>query len=144
VSTLEPQPVGIPAPRPSVRSAGYWQATSRGELTYHRCAACGYVGLRSLVVCADCLGRDMETLTSAGLGSLYSWTVVWRPPDPAFRVPYAPAVVRLDEGFFMVSSVIGCEPEELTAGMELTVEFHPVSDEISLPYFAPSSDRDRP
>ena len=48
-----------------------------------------------------------------GRGSLYSWTVVWRPPDPSFRVPYAPAVIRLDEGFWMLSAVIGCEPEAL-------------------------------
>ena len=27
---------------------------------------------------------DLSALASAGLGSLYSWTVVWRPPYPAF------------------------------------------------------------
>ena len=75
---------------------------------------------------------------SAGAGSLYSWTVVWRPPDPAFRVPYAPAVIRLDEGFWMMSAVIGCEPEALARGPRLAVEFHPASDEITLPYFRPA------
>jgi uncharacterized protein len=137
VSTLEPQPLGIPVPSPSARSAGYWEGAAEGRLTYERCTNCGYVGLRPLVVCASCLGRDTERLTSTGLGTLYSWTVVWRPPDPAFRVPYAPAVVELEEGFFVISSVIGCEPYELCAGMALEVEFHPVSDEISLPYFRP-------
>jgi len=141
VSILEPQPLGVPVPRPSPRSAGYWEAAKRGELTYDRCAACGYIGLRALVVCAQCLGREMQTMTSAGRATLYSWTVVWRPPDPAFRVPYAPAVVRLDEGFFMVSSVIGCEPDDLDAGMPLVVEFHPVSDKMTLPYFAPAAAR---
>jgi hypothetical protein len=53
-------------------------------------------------------------------------------------VPYAPAVIELEEGFFMISSVIGCEPGDLSAGMSLQVEFHPVSDEISLPYFRPT------
>jgi uncharacterized OB-fold protein len=63
--------------------------------------------------------------------------VVWRPPDPSFRVPYAPAVVRLDEGAWMMSAIIGCEPEALREGLRLTVEFHPASSEITLPYFTP-------
>jgi uncharacterized protein len=138
VTRLAPQPPGIPEPRPSARSAKYWAGARQGHLTYQRCTACGYVGLRSLVVCASCLGRSIETLRSTGLGSLYSWTVVWRPPDPAFSVPYAPAVVELDEGFFMISAVIGCEPDELHDGMRLEVEFHPVSAEMNLPYFRPA------
>jgi uncharacterized OB-fold protein len=71
------------------------------------------------------------------MGSLYSWTVVWRPQHPSFRVPYAPAIVELDEGLRLLSSVVGCEPEELHEGMRLAVEFHPASDDISLPYFRP-------
>ena len=72
-----------------------------------------------------------------GRAALYSWTVVWRPPNRSFRVPYAPAVVRLEEGVWMMSAVIGCEPDALHEGMRLAVEFHPASPEITLPYFAP-------
>jgi hypothetical protein len=53
-------------------------------------------------------------------------------------VPYAPAVIRLDEGFSMMSAVIGCEPEALHEGLPVVVEFHPASDEVTLPYFAPA------
>jgi uncharacterized OB-fold protein len=124
-------------PNPSARSAAYWEACRRGELTFQRCTNCGFTGLRPFIVCARCLSRESERVTSAGLGSLYSWTVVWRPPYPSFVVPYAPAVVELDEGFFMISAVVGCEPEGLVSGMRLSVEFHDASDEIALPYFAP-------
>jgi hypothetical protein len=62
----------------------------------------------------------------------------WRPPEPSLVVPYAPAVVHLDEGVWMLSAVIGCEPADLHDGMQLAVEFHPASDEITLPYFAPA------
>lgn len=138
MSTLKPQPRGIPVPNPSPRSKEYWDAARRGELTFQRCTTCGWTGLRPFVVCGRCRGRQTETVTSRGSGSLYSWTVVWRPPYPSFIVPYAPAVVELDEGFFMLSAVIGCEPEDLAEGMRLAVEFHDVSDEIALAYFAPS------
>ena len=64
--------------------------------------------------------------------------MVWRPPNPSLTVPYAPAVVRLDEGFWMMSAVIGCEPEALHDGLRVQVEFHPASAEITLPYFRPT------
>jgi uncharacterized OB-fold protein len=137
MSTLAPQPLGIPVPNPSARSRDYWDACSRGELTYQRCTGCGFTGLRTFTVCSSCLGKSSERLVSSGSGSLYSWTVVWRAPGPAFSVPYAPAVVQLDEGFFIVSAIVGCETEDLAAGMRVGVEFHAVSDDMALPYFAP-------
>lgn len=137
MTLLLPQPQGIPAPRPSLRSVPYWDACRRRELRYQRCLACSYRGLGAFSVCAQCHAREPSWEPSAGKGSLYSWTVVWRPPDPSFRVPYAPAVVRLDEGFWMLSAVIGCEPDVLCEGLRLVVEFHAASDDITLPYFAP-------
>jgi hypothetical protein len=63
---------------------------------------------------------------------------VWRPQTPAFEVPYAPSIVHLDEGIFVMSSIIGCTPDELADGMEVVAEFHPVGDAIRLPYFRPT------
>ena len=64
--------------------------------------------------------------------------MVWRPQHPAFTIPYIPAIVRLDEGFNLVSSIVGCEPGEITPGMRLAVTFHPASDDMVLPYFRPA------
>jgi hypothetical protein len=88
-------------------------------------------------VCGACLSRALSWAPSSGEGALYSWTVVWRPQRPSFTVPYAPAIVTLAEGFRMVSSIVGCDPDELSPDMSLAVEFHPASDEIFLPYFRP-------
>jgi uncharacterized OB-fold protein len=137
MSLLQPQGQGISTPRPSLLSGPYWEGCRRHELLYQCCSVCGYRGLRAFAVCAQCLASAPVWERSAGTGSLYSWTIVWRPPDPSFSVPYAPAVVQLDEGVWMMSAVIGCEPDALQAGMRLAVEFHPASDEIVLPYFAP-------
>ena len=137
---LQPQAPGIPVPTPSAMSAPYWEASRRGELVYLRCDDCGTIALRPARVCGSCLGRSLSWVTSAGRGRLYSWTVVWRPQHPSFVVPYAPAIVELDEGWWMMSAVVGCDPEDLHADMALTVEFHAASDEIVLPYFAPLVD----
>ncbi len=138
MSLLLPQAEGIPAPRPGLHSEPYWEGCRRRQLLYQQCGECSFSGLGAFTVCARCHASSPVWAESAGAGSLYSWTVVWRPPDRSFRVPYAPAVVRLDEGFFMLSAVIGCEPEALREGLGLAVEFHPASDEIALPYFRPA------
>ena len=134
---LEPQSPGIPVPTPSPASAPYWDAAQRGELVFQRCDECGAIALRPSKMCASCLGHSLSWAPSAGLGRLYSWTVVWRPQHPSFQVPYVPAIIALDEGWFMMSAVVGCEPDELEADMGLAVEFHAASDEINLPYFRP-------
>jgi hypothetical protein len=52
-------------------------------------------------------------------------------------VPYAPAIVSMDEGWWHIAAVVGCEPGDLAEGMRLAVEFHPASDGITLPYYRP-------
>jgi uncharacterized OB-fold protein len=88
--------------------------------------------------CAACGAAALSWEPSAGRGTLYSWTVVWRPQHPSFAVPYAPAIVELDEGAYVMSAMIGCEPDDLRAGMPVVVEFHAASDEVTLPYFRPA------
>lgn len=137
MSVLAPQHVGIPAPAPSAMSAPYWDACRNGQLVYQQCDVCATISSRPASVCGMCLGRALSWLPSTGLGTLYSWTVVWRPQHPSFTVPYVPAIITLDEGFWMMSAIVGCTTNELQAHMRLAVEFHPASDDINLPYFRP-------
>lgn len=134
---LLPQQPGVPVPTPSWRMAPYWEACRRGELLHFRCPDCSHAETRPFTVCGRCGGRGGGWVTGSGRGALYSWTVVWRPQHPRFSVPYAPAVVQMDDGYHMISAVIGCRAEDLHAGLRLEVEFHPASDEITLPYFRP-------
>ena len=134
---LAPQPEGIPRPTPSPVSEPYWEAARRQELVYQRCTNCGEMPRRPVALCGSCRSRDLEWLPSSGHGTLYSWTVVWRPQHPSFRTPYAPAVVAMDEGWWLLTSVVGCPPGDLSDGMPLDVEFHPAGGDIWLPYAAP-------
>ena len=56
-------------------------------------------------------------------------------PDFADDVPYAPAVIELDDGVRMVSWVVDCPPDELCAGMRVEVVFDAVTREVTLPKF---------
>lgn len=138
MTALRPQVDGIPVPRPSLASVAYWEGCRRGELRYQRCAACEALQTNPVTRCWRCHRPDPEWVTATGRGTLYSWTVVWRPQHPAFEVPYAPAVVELDEGPRVLAAVVGCEPDELAEKMALEVTFHRVDDEITLPFFRPA------
>ncbi len=85
--------------------------------------------------CRQCLSHHLLWVESAGLGEIYSWTVVHRPVTAEFAPPYAPAIVTLDEGYQMLTNVIGVAPEALAIGMRVQVEFHAVGADLTLPYF---------
>jgi len=137
MTTLQPQSPGTPAPTPSLFSAPYWEGCAVGELRFFRCRNCHQAIADAPRVCWRCHSWDLAWETSAGRGTLYSWTIVWRPQTPEFRVPYAVALIDLEEGVAVVSSIVGCEPEDLIEGMALAVEFHPSSEDMALPYFRP-------
>lgn len=134
---LAPRTEGISVPVPSAESAPYWEGTRAGELRFQRCRACGAANFGPGIGCRACRSRDLVWERSGGVGTLYSWTVVWRPQLPTIEVPYAPAIVRLDEGHDLVSALIGLDHAAIAAGLRVEVEFHPVSDTITLPFFRP-------
>ena len=138
---LVPNVEGIPVPRPTGDSAPYWEGCARGELRYRRCASCDTVVFEPRPLCPACHNRTLPWHRSAGRGTVYSWSVVHRPMTPAFHTPYAPAIVRLDEGFDMVTALVGCRPDDIHDGMRVEVEFHRVDDEITLPFFAPAREQ---
>jgi uncharacterized protein len=138
MTLLQPQPFGIPVPYPTIVSQPYWDGAKRGELLFQRCGDCGHITHTPALVCAYCSSRNLSWERSAGTGNVYSWTTVWRPQTPAFTVPYTAIIVDMDEGWQMLSNLIGCEDDEPHVDMRVEVEFHPISDEITLPYFRPA------
>ena len=132
---------GIPVPRPTPESDHYWSGCRAGELRYRRCSNCHLAVFEPRPICPRCHCTDLAWEVSSGEGAVYSWTVVWRPQTPAFEVPYAPAIVRTDEGFDILTAIIGCQPDEIHDGQRVRVEFHAVDDVITLPFFSPVAGR---
>jgi uncharacterized OB-fold protein len=74
-------------------------------------------------------------MVSAGVGEIYSWTVVHRPVTAEFVPPYAPAIVELRDGYQMLTNIIGVVADELKVGLGVRVEFCSVNPDLTLPYF---------
>jgi hypothetical protein len=78
-------------------------------------------------------------LGGSGRGRIFSYVVYHRVYHPAFaqEVPYAVAVIELDEGPRMISNVIGIAPDKLSCDMKVEVAYQPITDTITLPKFKP-------
>ena len=55
-------------------------------------------------------------------------------------MPFVIAMIDLDEGIRIVSDLRSCALGEVKVGMQVRVNFEPVDNEISLPFF--EADRD--
>ena len=139
MTLLAPHPMGVPAPAPTPISAPFWDGCRRLELRYQRCGN-GHAVFSPAAACRACMSMELTWETSAGHGHVYSYTTVWRPPTPAFAVPYVAAIVELDEGYQMLANIVGCDHRSVRIGMPVLVEFHAISEERLLPYFAPMRD----
>jgi hypothetical protein len=72
---------------------------------------------------------------SAGSGTVYSTTVV----RPRGGEPYGVVLIDLDEGFRMMSRVVGLAPEDVTIGLRVRVAWEDRDDPEAppLPVFRP-------
>ena len=82
-----------------------------------------------------CCRRSVDT-SSTDEVELYSFVVVHQ-PYPGFEEPYVLATVQTPEGVRFNTSIVGADADELAIGMQLTVVFEPVSDDVVVPKFAP-------
>jgi uncharacterized OB-fold protein len=102
-----------------------------------RCRACDRRVFIPQPFCRYCRSPELEWVPSSGRGTLYSYTVIWRPQMPAFKVPYVVGIVRMDDGYDMMSNVVECDPDAVRVGMALEVTWDDSRPGVSLPVFRP-------
>lgn len=130
--------MNVTVPVPTADSEVFWERCRAGELWLPRCRECGELNWFPRAMCRYCSGTDMEWVPMSGRATVYSFSVVDRPPSPDLPGRYVLALVDLDEGVRMMTHIVGCDPAEASIGMRVSVRFQPVSDEISLPVFGPA------
>jgi uncharacterized OB-fold protein len=128
-----------PIPVPSPETKPFWDAAKRHELCLPRCRACGALHYYPRGACPVCLSADLAWERVSGRGTLHTFTIVHR-GQKGFPVatPYVLAMVALDEGPRMMTTLVDVDPAAVRIGMPVRVLFRDVSDAIALPLFGPA------
>lgn len=131
-----------PLPAPTPETAPYWDGCKAHELRIQFCTNCQKFFFYPRLLCPTCLSDAIEWRTVSGKGALLTYVLSAR-PAPGFEneLPYAIAIVRLDEGPHLMTNIVNTEltPENLPAGMPVEVVFEDVNETISIPKFQPAA-----
>jgi uncharacterized OB-fold protein len=124
-----------PLPVPNELSKPYWDSCRRHELTFVRCRSCGHGFFPPAQACIKCLSGDLVWERSSGRGVIDSYTVIEKEPSPGFPLPTVLATINLEEGHYMFSDIVECDPSEVACDLPVEVVFYAVTEEITLPMF---------
>jgi uncharacterized protein len=122
-------------PLPISPHAEYVARLNAGTLAYQHDPLTGRAVFYPRVM-APGHGGPLDWRDSAGLGTVHATTVV----HPRKGDPYNVALIDIDEGFRLMSTVIGIPPREVRIGMRVRVEIEPVPDDDPRPVFRPLGD----
>jgi hypothetical protein len=130
-------PPARPTPFPRGEERDYFAAARDGRLVYQKCAGCARVVFYPRAVCPFCGATELRLLDSAGIGTVYSFTVQHRPGHPFFAdsLPSTLVLVDLDEDFRVLTDLV--DADDVRIGMRVQVVFDDVTEDLTLPRFRP-------
>lgn len=130
--TLSPAPDG----------ARFWEAAAEHRLEIPRCHACGEHFFYPRTLCPSCGSRDVGWVECAGTGVLHSFCIQYHSSVPGLTgsTPFVTALVDLTEGPRLMSFLVGvpADPDLITCGIDVRVDFHDLPDGHTLPVFRPA------
>jgi len=131
-------PATYPGLLPAVTDVNrpFWDGLRAGELRLQSCGKCGTRRYPESYVCPNCLASDYTWEAASGRGRLWSWVVMHQRYFPAFadELPYNVAFVHLDEGPYLMSSLVEI-PDGLRIDEPVEAVFIPVPGDRVIPKF---------
>jgi len=116
----------------------WWEATRHSRLLIQHCRTCDRFQHYPRPICVSCHGLDLTFDEVSGRGSIYSFSVVHRSPNPELHeAPYVVALVRLEEGPVLFTSIVDCPFADLRCDQAVEIAWRPLPDGRQLPVFSP-------
>jgi uncharacterized protein len=137
-------PASLTRPLTDDTVQAFWDAALEGRLVAPKCTRCGTFVLPPAPFCFSCQGQEFEWTELPGTGTVFSFTVVRHPLNPALAavVPYVSAIVDLDgtqgAGARMIVNLVDVDPESVKIGDKVRVRFDKMTDEYAVPHFVPA------
>ena len=127
-------------PTPDADSQPFWDAAKEGRFLLARCGACGRAHHYPRPFCPSCWSEDVSWEQASGRATLYTHSTVYMNDLAPFRdrLPYVAALVELEEGPRVMTTIVDCAPEDLRMGMPLRVAFRELDENITAPVFRPA------
>jgi len=118
-----------PYPIPTSTSKPFWDGLARHQVRIQQCRACQSWIVYPRVICPRCWAPDLDWKAIPGTGTLYTFTICRRPTHPLFadEVPQLLAVVQLDEGPCLTSTVVNVDEADIRVGMRLKPFFDDIA-----------------
>ena len=131
----QPQPAPI-VPDPTPTAQPFWDALAADRVDLQHCADCGQWVYYPRSRCSACMSRNLVWETISGEGTLYTFTIARQPTTPAFIEVHdlVLAVVELDEGPRLTTSLENVSEDRIRIGMRVKPYFHQAGDLTLLRY----------
>jgi uncharacterized OB-fold protein len=125
-----------------MRNAGaaFWNKAAEGVLVVPKCNECGRMFWHPRPRCPHCGSERVDWIRGSGNGTVHTFTVVRQSDDPFFktRVPYAVAMIDLDEGVRIMTNIVDTPLDALAVGLRVEALFEGAGGGIAIPLFRAS------
>ena len=130
-----------PLPELTPENTAFWTGGERGELMIAFCGDCSKAVHPPQLLCPACQSQAVAPRAVAGTGTVYSFTVNHQPWLPDMKVPFAIAVVDLDDapGVRVTAPVATGDPDSVRIGQAMRIGFE-ASGDVWLPLWHPAGD----
>ncbi len=127
----------------SAEAGPYWEATRSRRLVLPWCISCDRPFWYPRAACPGCLSTDIEWREATGRGTVYAVSVQYNAALPEFRdeIPYAVALVELDEGVRLMTNVVTRDPTGVGVGQRVHLSWEPIDDGRALAVFEPEEEQ---
>lgn len=128
-----------PLPIVTEESRQFWEGCKEGILRLQYCEECHLYQFYPRLYCMHCGSAQVSWIDVSGHGVIYSYTIIHqnKAPDFVHDTPYNVAIVQLEEGPRMMSSIVGIEPALLRVDLPVKVVFEALTEVVSIPRFEP-------
>ncbi|MCY4130253.1 MAG: Zn-ribbon domain-containing OB-fold protein [Gammaproteobacteria bacterium] len=123
-----------PYPAPTQETEPFWQGLRNEQVLLQRCDDCGKWIFYPRSNCPSCLSTKLTWHQVSGEGTLYTFTVTRQATAPHFvdEVPQLIAMIDLNEGVRLTSTLVARESDDLKVGAKVVPVFDHVNDEVTL------------
>ncbi|MBN2542276.1 Zn-ribbon domain-containing OB-fold protein [bacterium] len=109
--------------------------TWRGEKYRYRleavkCTGCGKTYMPARAVCPECGSRDFEDIKLPAEGKIVTYSMVHvGPAQMQFEVPYAVAIIELENGLRLTTQIVDTQNKELKIGQKVRMVFRKIQED---------------